>query len=62
MNIPYLKKYQPKFYKDFIIDNEYIELLNTMKNIDNLTILLVGDPGVVVKHLLFMQVYANIIT
>ena len=45
MNIPYLKKYQPKFYKDFIIDNEYIELLNTMKNIDNLTILLVGDPG-----------------
>lgn len=45
MNTPYLKKYQPKFYKDFIIDKEYIELLNTMKNIDNLNILLVGDPG-----------------
>jgi replication factor C subunit 2/4 len=45
MNTPYLKKYQPKFYKDFIIDKEYIELLNTMKNIDNMNILLVGDPG-----------------
>lgn len=45
MNTPYLKKYQPKFYKDFTIDKEYIELLNTMKKIDNLNILLVGDPG-----------------
>ena len=25
MNTPYLKKYQPKFYKDFTIDKEYIE-------------------------------------
>jgi len=45
MNTPYLKKYQPKFYKDFTIDKEYIELLNIMKKIDNLNILLVGDPG-----------------
>ena len=45
MNTPFLKKYQPKFYKDFIIDNEYIELLNTMHKIDNLNILLVGDTG-----------------
>ena len=45
MNTPYLKKYQPKYYKDFTIDKEYIELLNTMKKIDNLNILLVGDPG-----------------
>ena len=45
MNTPYLKKYQPQFYKDFTIDKEYIELLNTMKKIDNLNILLVGDPG-----------------
>tara|TARA_Y100000591_G_scaffold11239_1_gene8735 strand:+ start:1278 stop:2231 length:954 start_codon:yes stop_codon:yes gene_type:complete len=45
MNTPYLKKYQPQFYKDFTIDKEYIELLNTMKEIDNLNILLVGDPG-----------------
>jgi len=45
MNTPYLKKYQPKLYKDFTIDKEYIELLNTMKKIDNLNILLVGDSG-----------------
>lgn len=45
MNTPYLKKYQPQYYKDFTIDKEYIELLNTMKKIDNLNILLVGDPG-----------------
>ena len=30
MNVPFLKKYQPQFYKDFTIDNEYIELLNTL--------------------------------
>ena len=45
MNVPFLKKYQPQFYKDFTIDNEYIELLNTLKSMDNLNILLVGNSG-----------------
>lgn len=45
MNTPFLKKYQPKFYKDFTIDREYIELLNTLKNMDNLNILLIGNSG-----------------
>ena len=36
MNTPFLKKYQPLFYNDFTIDKEYIELLNTLKNMDNL--------------------------
>ena len=45
MNTPFLKKYQPQFYKDFTIDKEYIELLNTLKNMDNLNILLVGNSG-----------------
>ena len=45
MNIPFLKKYQPMFYKDFTIDNEYIELLTTLSTMNNLNILLVGNPG-----------------
>ena len=45
MNTPFLKKYQPQFYKDFTIDKDYIELLNTLKNMDNLNILLVGNSG-----------------
>ena len=62
MNTPYLKKYQPQFYKDFIIDKEYIELLNTMKNIDNLNILLVGDPGCGKTSLIYASIreYYNI--
>ena len=45
MNIPFLKKYQPKLFKDFIIDEEYIELLNTLINMNNLNILLIGNAG-----------------
>ena len=45
MNIPFLKKYQPKKYKDFVIDDQYVELLNTLKDMNNLNILLVGNPG-----------------
>ena len=45
MNTPFLKKYQPQFYKDFTIDKEYIELLNTLKKMDNLNILLIGNSG-----------------
>jgi len=45
MNIQFLKKYQPVFFKDFTIDKEYIELLNTLINMNNLNILLVGNSG-----------------
>jgi replication factor C subunit 2/4 len=45
MNIPFLKKYQPIFFKDFTIEKEYIELLNTLIDMNNLNILLVGNPG-----------------
>ena len=43
MNTQFLKKYQPLFFKDFIIDKEYIELLDTLNNMDSLNILLVGN-------------------
>ena len=45
MNIPFLKKYQPQKYADFIIDPDYIKLLKTMINMDNLNILLIGNNG-----------------
>ena len=45
MDIPFLKKYQPRWYKDFIIDDNYIQLLNTLLKMDNLNILLIGNSG-----------------
>ena len=45
MNTPFLKKYQPIFFKDFTIEKEYIELLTTLINMNNLNILLVGNNG-----------------
>ena len=45
MQIPFLKKYQPHWYKDFIIENDYIELLNTFLDMDSLNIILMGNSG-----------------
>ena len=56
MNTPFLKKYQPKFYKDFAIDQEYITLLNTLKNMNNLNILLLGNSGCGKTSLLFASI------
>ena len=45
MNLPFLKKYQPKRYNEFVIDKEYIQLLKTLINMNNLNILLIVDSG-----------------
>jgi len=45
MNTPFLKKYQPQKYSDFIIDPDYIKLLKTMINMNNLNLLLIGNNG-----------------
>lgn len=45
MNTPYLKKYQPQRFKDFIIDKDYVDVLNTLVDMDNLNILLIGNNG-----------------
>ena len=45
MNTPFLKKYQPFFFKDFIINNEYVELLRTLIDMNNLNILFIGNNG-----------------
>jgi replication factor C subunit 2/4 len=56
MNTPFLKKYQPQFYKDFTIDDEYIELLTTLINMNNLNILLVGNSGCGKTSLLYATI------
>ena len=63
MNIPFLKKYQPKKYKDFVIDVRYIELLNTLKDMNNLNILLVGNPGCGKTSLIYATIreYYNLV-
>ena len=45
-NISFLKKYQPIYYKDFYIKKDYINLLQTLQNMDNLNILFIGGKGV----------------
>jgi len=45
MNDQFLKKYQPKRYKDFVIDPAYPQLLGTLIEMDNLNILLIGNAG-----------------
>ena len=45
MRQPFLKKYQPRRYSEFVIDPEYIELLRTLIEMDTLNFLLVGNSG-----------------
>ena len=45
MNEPFLKKYKPRIYQDFIIDKEYINVLNTLIKMDALNILLIGNTS-----------------
>ena len=44
-NIHFLKKYQPRFYSDFFIDSNLIQLLKLFINNDTLNILIVGNIG-----------------
>lgn len=45
MEISFLKKYKCQKYNDFIIEQQYIELLNTLIKMDNLNILFIGNNG-----------------
>ena len=56
MNTQFLKKYQPLFFKDFTIDQQYIELLNTLINMNNLNILLLGNSGCGKTSLLYATI------
>ena len=41
----FIYKFQPLYFKDFEIDQEIVELLNTFIQMDNLNILFIGDIG-----------------
>lgn len=56
MNTQFLKKYQPLFFKDFTIEQQYIELLNTLINMNNLNILLLGNSGCGKTSLLYATI------
>ena len=43
--ISFLKKYQPKYYKDFYIKKDLINFLKTLQKMDNLNILFIGGKG-----------------
>jgi DNA polymerase III delta prime subunit len=45
MNMPFMYKYRPCIFKDLEIDNDIIDILNTMISMNNLTILFIGDSG-----------------
>ncbi len=56
MKEQFLKKYQPKEYKDFIFGNKYISLLKSLIEMDNLNILLIGDNGCGKTSLLYATI------
>ena len=45
MELPFLIKYQPKSFKDYELDDNLVNLLNSLVKTDNLNILLVGNSG-----------------
>ncbi len=56
MKSPFLKKYQPKKYDEFVIDPEYIELLHTLIAMDSLNFLLIGNSGCGKTSLLYATI------
>ena len=45
MNIPFMYKYKPQTFSEFEIDQDIINILNTMISMDNLNILFIGNSG-----------------
>jgi len=45
MKQPFLKKYQPKFLKEFFMEPAYIQLIKALIKMNNLNILLIGNTG-----------------
>lgn len=45
MDTCFLKKYKCKNFDDFIIEPQFIDLINTLINMDNLNILFIGNSG-----------------
>lgn len=43
--ILFLNKYQPLYYKDFVVDDDMVYILNSLIDMNNLNILFIGDIG-----------------
>jgi replication factor C subunit 2/4 len=41
----FINKYQPLYFKDFEVDEEMVQILNTLIKMNNLNILFIGDMG-----------------
>jgi len=45
MSVPFMYKYKPHFFKDFEIDKNIVDILNTLISMNNLNLLFIGDTG-----------------
>lgn len=41
----FINKFQPIYFKDFEIESEFVDVLNTLIAMENLNILFIGDMG-----------------
>ena len=63
MDLPFMYKYKPSLFKDFEIDTNIINILNTLISMNNLNILFVGDSGcgkTALIYALIKEYYGNI--
>jgi len=59
----FIYKFQPLLFKDFEIDSEIIDILNTLISMNNLNILFIGDIGcgkTALLHALIREYYSNL--
>lgn len=45
MNLPFIYKYKPDIFRDFEIDQDIINILETLIDMNNLNVLFIGDSG-----------------
>ena len=63
MSVPFMYKYKPSLFKDFEIDKDVIDILNTLISMNNLNLLFIGDSGsgkTSLIHAAIREYYGNI--
>lgn len=62
MSIPFMYKYKPSLLKDFELESDIIDILNTLISMNNLNILFIGDSGsgkTSLIHAIMREYYGN---